>query len=71
MKNKRRATMAVWVAALVTMAAMTPSQAAQTNCGSNCFASAVPGVQDRGMRVAAPVGATVVAWEAGALRSGR
>jgi hypothetical protein len=60
MTNKKQGAIALAavVATILTLAAVTPGQAAQT-------------VQDRGTRVTQPTGTTVVAWEAGALRSGR
>jgi hypothetical protein len=61
-KKRRAIALAAAVAVIVTMTAIAPSQAAQT-------------VGDRGTRVAAPAGATVVAWETGGgastQRSGR
>lgn len=60
-KKRRVIALAAAMATIVTMAAITPSQASQT-------------VQDRGTRIAPPAGATVVAWEAGGAstqRSGR
>jgi hypothetical protein len=64
MTNKKQGAIALAavVATILAMAAITPGQASQT-------------VQDRGTRIAAPTGATVVAWAVGGgastQRSGR